>query len=323
MNHLNQCARLAGFVLALVAVTAAAQDYPARAIRVIVPYPAGGPTDTMARVVAAKMSESLGQPMPVENRPGAGTLIGTRAALQAPADGYTVLMHTTTVATNALAYKAPGYRLDDLTPIFAVASTAFVLAVPASSQLKSVADLVAYAKANPRKLNGVSLGAASSSELLQNRFLESAGIQVTKVPYSGSAPANQALQAGQVDLFLDGVVTQMQQMSTGKIRMLAISSEKRSPLAANIPTFAEQGYSNMIAPVWNAFLARSGTPAAVIQRLTAEGTRALATQDVRDRLTALGLDVWTGPQQEFPAFMRADIALWERDIRRAGLQLSE
>lgn len=318
--------KAAGFVLwslALVCGTAAAQDYPNRRVRVIVPYAAGGPVDITSRIVSPKLSELLGQPVVVENRPGGGTLIGTRAALQAPPDGYTLSIQATTLALNSLAYKAPGYKFSDFVPLYPLTASPFVLSVHESVPVKNLAELVAYGRANPGKLSSVSLGASSITQLTLERFKVAAGISTLSVGYGGSGLANQALVTGVVDMFMDGNVTAFLTAKSGKTRMLAITGTQRSKTAPEVPTFIELGYPTMFMRSWVAAFATAKTPEPIVQRLKNDFARVLGLPEVRERIVALGSDVYPGPPQDFPTFIREDLVLWEQDIRRAGLSLEE
>lgn len=310
--------------LALAAIPASAQNFPTKPLRMIVPYGAGGPTDVIARVAAPKLGDALGQAVLVENRPGAATLIGTRAALQAPADGYTLLFTANTMALNSLAYRNPGYKMSDFVPIAPIATTSFILSVKSSLPIKTLADFVAYARANPKKLNNVSLGSSSVTHLAVERFRATAGYEVTEVEYGGgSSAAAQALMAGVVDVFLDGTISAMNTGKSPQVRMLATTRDQRMPSAPDLPTFKELGYPNMVILSWVGVFASVKTPEPIVQKLSTELAKVASDGEVRNRLVNLGLDPWTGRAQDFPAFVKEDLALWEKDIRRAGIQLDE
>lgn len=298
-----------------------AQDFPTRPIRLVVPFPAGGTSDIMARTIGPLLEKVLGQTVLIENRAGAGTLIGTRAVLQAPADGYTVLMNTTTMATNSLAYKAPGYRMSDFTAIVPVSSSSLMLSVHESVPATNLAEFVAYAKAQPDKLAAVSFGGAAMTTLAFDRFMTRTGIKLLTVNYGGSAPANQALVGGFVNVFLDGTATAAQTHKLGKTRLLGVTGERRSPLAPDVPTFAEQGFPYMNVAAWTGMFVSAKTPDAVVKRLRSAFVEVLSRQDVRERIASLGFDVWSGRAEDFPAFISNDLAAFEQDIRRAGLAL--
>ena len=303
---------------------ASAQEFPSRPLRIIVPLAAGGPVDTVSRVAAPKLSEGLGQPVVVENRPGGSTLVGTRAVLQLPPDGYTMLATTPVMATNSVAYKNPGYKLEDFRTIGPLASTSLILTVHESLPVKTLAELVAYAKANPGKINAATTGGATSATLLSGRFVEAAGISVTEVPFQGgAAPANSAMLGGVVHMIVDGMVTQLPNLKMKQARLLAIATDARSPAMPDVPTFKEQGYPSMVAKIYSALFAHGRTPEAIATRLTNEVARAGASPEVQARVRALGLELWPGRVQDFPAYVKEDLALWAKDIRRAGVVLDE
>jgi len=317
------------FVLAavLVAVVAAgsqpamAQDYPSRPVHMIVPYAPGGPTDIRGRVVAAKLHDLTGQSVVVENRAGAGTLIGTRVVLQAPADGYTLLMQSSVMAISQLTYKNPGYRMEDFKLIAPLGSAPFVLGASNSVAAKTVPELVAYAKANPGKLNNASLGAGGLSQLLIERFKAAANISIVDIPYGGSTPALSALQGGTVQLFMDSLTSSVPAARAGQIHVLGVTSAKRLAQASDIPTFKEQGYPTVVGGTWMAFFVSAKTPDPIVQKLRQVTTRAIASQDVKDRIQILGFEVWSESPQEFETFMKEDFDLWEKDIKRLNLPL--
>jgi tripartite-type tricarboxylate transporter receptor subunit TctC len=309
--------------LLLAAGAAVAQDYPNRPLRMIVPYAAGGATDILARLLAPKLAELLGQSVVVENRPGGGTLLGTRAAVQSAPDGYTILLHSNTIATNALAYKSPGYRMSDLIPVAGTTQSAMTLSVGVHVPVNSLKDLIAYAKANPGKLNAVSLGNASITTIAYERFIAAAGISTQRINYGGSGPANQALIGGVVDVFMDGGTTGILTAKTGKARILATTFERRLPQIADVPTLKEEGFPTMVIPTWTGQFVPAKTPDAVVRRLRTEILKVLAMPDVRERIGQLGFEIWPGRQEEFPDFIREDVALYEKDIRRLGLALDE
>lgn len=312
---------VAGLGLGIRTIDAQGQDFPSRPIRIVVPFPAGGTSDIMARTIAPLLEKSLNQAVIVENRAGAGTLIGTRAVLAAPADGYSVLMNTTTMATNSMAYKAPGYSMADFTAVAPVSSSSLMLSVHESIPAKNLAEFIAYAKANPDKMSAVSFGGASMTTLAFDRFVTNAGLKMVVVNYGGSAPASQALAGGFVNVFLDGTATAVQTHKLGKTRLLAVTGERRSSLAPDVPTFAEQGIAYMNVTAWTGIFVPAKTPNAVVQRLRSAFVEVLSRQEVREKIASLGFDVWRGSAEDFPAFIQRDSAAYDQDIRRAGLAL--
>jgi tripartite-type tricarboxylate transporter receptor subunit TctC len=311
----------ASFTLFSAAGSVLAQDYPSHPLRLIVPYAAGGPTDVRGRVVAAKLKETLGESVVVENRPGAGTIIGTRAVLSAPADGYTLLMQSSSMAIATLTYKTPGYRMEDFKLVAPLGSAPFVLGANKDLPVKNVQELVAYAKANPGKLNNASLGAGGLSQLLVERFKAAAGLNIVDIPYGGSAPALSALEAGSVQLFMDSLSTSVPAARSGAIKVLGVTTDKRLTKTPDIPTFREQGYPTVVGGTWMAYFVSAKTPDPIVQKLRQATTRAVQSPDVKDKIGVLGFEVWSESPQEFEIFVTRDFQLWEADIKRLNLPL--
>lgn len=292
---------------------AAAQEFPTRPIRLIVPYVPGGSTDVLARLYAPQLGERLGQTVVVENRGGGGTLIGIRAAAQAAPDGHTLLFTTSVVALNPLIDpEGAGYRLEDFTPVAPVGDFPYVLLVPAKLPVANLAELVARAKADPRWLNYSSLGRGSPSQLLPRRFLAAAGIQAEEVSYSGSAAGMNDVVAGNVQMIFVGATAA--NLTPGVTRPLAVAAPRRLAAAPDVPTFAELGYPTMIGGTWFGVFAPAGTPETAVRRLAAAVEA--ATEALRPRLADMSLDPVPGGAAGFAAFIREDQARWAEDIRR-------
>lgn len=301
----------------------AAQSFPDRPLRLIVPFAPGGATDIVARVVAQKLGESVGQTVLVENRPGGGTLIGTRAVLHAPADGYTILMSSSTMATAPLMYKTPGYSMSDFALLAPIGSVGFTLTTHASVPANNLKELVAYVKANPGKLNMGTLGGGGATRLLGERFKGVSGIQLAEVPYGGGAPALRDLLAGNIQVFLDGITTTVPHARSPHIRVLAVTTQNRSSLLPDVPTFKEQGFPTMTSGVWFALYASEKTPSAVVERLRSAALRAVSSSEVKEKLVAIGAEAWTGSAQEFTEYVLQDTARFGEDIKRLGITLQE
>jgi tripartite-type tricarboxylate transporter receptor subunit TctC len=311
-------------VVALCLPSAAlAQAYPDRAIRFVVPYPAGGPLDIVARLLAQKVSQAVAQPVVVDNKPGAGGNIGADVVAKAPADGYTILMGAVaTHAINPALYRNMPYdAVRDFAPVTQVASTPNVLVVHPSVPAKSVQEFIAYAKANPGKLNFGSGSTGSAGHLAGELFKVMAGVDMAHIPYKGAAPAMQDLVSGQIQLMFDNLASSLGQVRAGRIRALAVTTAKRTPLAAELPTVAESGLPGFDISTWFGVFAPAGTPRVALERLHAEFTRALAAPEVREKLLALGADPVGNSPEEFAAFIRAEAQKYARVVSASGAKV--
>ena len=324
--HVAALARVALAALAtggLFAQGAAAQSYPSKLIKIIVPYPAGGSTDQMARMLSPKLSASLGQTVVIENLSGGATMIGTGAAARAAPDGYTLLATASVFAVNVMLHKSPSYKVEDFTPIAGIASYPYVLTVHPSVPARSVRELIDYAKREPDKVNAVSLGPGGVTHLLTERFEALAGVRITDIHYRGSAPAITDLLSGQVQLYIDTVVTAMPQLRAGKLRPLAISTEERSALLPDVPTFKESGFPGMTQGGWFGVFAPARTPKPVIDRLNREVLNAVASEDFRARFARDGLAAMPFSPEQFAAFIREDAIPWERTLKALNIQIDQ
>ena len=315
--------RIATLALVLAAGAASAQNYPNKPIRWLIPFSAGGPTDVLARAIAPKLGESLGVAVLVENRVGAGGSLAMDAVAKAVPDGYTIGMgHTGTQAINPHLYaKLPYDPLKDFAPITPVVSYVNVLVVNPNVPAKTVAELVAYAKANPGKANFASGGNGATNHLSGELLKALTGAPMVHVPYKGSAPALTDVIAGNATCMFDILVTSLPQIRSGKVRALAITSSKRSPYAPDIPTMKEAGvtgYDEAGSDLWFGVFAPAGTPKPVVDRLHAELVKALATPEVSERIRAQAYDTWTLAPEEFAAFLRTDHAKWGKVVKLAG-----
>ena len=301
--------------LAPLAGPASAQAFPSRPLRMIVPYLPGGSTDVLARFYAAQMSERLGQPVVVENRPGGGTLVGIRAAAAAVADGYTMLFTTSAVAMNVLTDSAAGYRLDDFVAVGPAGEFPYVLLVPNSVPAHSLAELVTYGRDHPGRLNFSSLGRSTPTALLASRFLAAAGIDGVEVTYSGSAAAMNDVLAGTVHMIFTGA--QAINFATAGTRALGVTSERRVPIAPDVPTFAERGFPTLIGGTWFGIFCPAATPEASVRRLSAALEQAALA--LKPRLAEFGVLPIPGNVAAFPEYIRRDQDRWTEDLRRRGL----
>jgi tripartite-type tricarboxylate transporter receptor subunit TctC len=297
-----------------------AQGYPAHPVKFVVPYPAGGAADILARVVGQKLSERLGQPVVIDNRPGAGTAIGSELVAKAPADGYTILMGTVSShAINPALNTHVGYDpIKDFAPISPVASLPFILDVHPAVPANSVAELIALAKAHPGKLNFASAGNGTSNHLAGELFKSMAGIDIVHVPYRGSAPALSDVIAGQVTMMFDLTITSLPQIQAKQVKALAITTPKRSALAPDLPTVAESGLPGYAVDAWFGVFAPAGTPMPIVDRLNADTVAAMSLPDVRERLAGQGAEPLTSTPAAFADFVRSEAAKWQKVIRESG-----
>ncbi|SDP23846.1 Tripartite-type tricarboxylate transporter, receptor component TctC [Ralstonia sp. 25mfcol4.1] len=307
------------FPMLAVVPAAQAQAWPAKPIRMVVPYPPGGPTDIVARVVGQKLSERLGQPVVVDNRPGAGGNIGADAVAKSAPDGYTMLVATTAHAINMTLFARPGYHTrTDFAPVSMLTSGPLVLVTAPSTPVHNVAELIAMARANPGKVTFASSGNGQSTHLSAELFDSMAGIRMTHVPYKGSAPALTDVMAGQATVMFDTMLSAMPFVRDGKLRALAVTGAARSPAAPDIPTMAQAGLPGYEATAWNALLLPAGTPAAVVDKL-GEALKAVLTQeDVRTRFATQGFTAtWTSPA-DTGRFVASEIDKWGKVVKASG-----
>ncbi len=305
---------LAALMLALATLPARAQP-----ISIVVPFPPGGLADVMARLVGEALRERLGQPVVIDNRPGAGGIVGARVVAQAAPDGTTLLLGNTNLAVNPSLYKSLPYEtLVAFAPIIqAVAVPNFIL-VHGATPYRTLADFIADARARPGALNFSSAGNGTFPHLAFVLFTLRAGIQLTHVPYSGAAPALQALLGHQVEALSNDPPTSLPQMRSGAVRALGITSAQRLPQAPDVPTLAEQGVTGFDAVGWQGFLAPGGTPPAVIARLHGAIQAAMTSPAMREKLEPQGVRIVAGSSAEFAAFLRADIERWREAVRASG-----
>jgi tripartite-type tricarboxylate transporter receptor subunit TctC len=324
-SHLAAAGRALSLVIAVAALTpiqARAQDYPTRTVRILVPYPAGGTTDILARMVGDRLQQKLGQPFVIENRPGAGTAIGAAATANAAPDGYTLLVSTaSTTAFMPLLRQNPGYTASQIVPVAMVGRAPLVLDVPTKSPFRTVKDLVDFAKTNPGKLNGATQGAGATSHLTAELLRASAGITYQPIHYRGSAPGLMATVAGDVDFYFDGVATSAPAILGGNLRGLAITSEKRAASLPDVPTMREAGYPDVTVYSWYGFLAPAGTPAAIIELLNKEITAIVKDKAVIDRLEKEGAEPISMSPPDFARFINEEREMWRGVITKFNIQL--
>ena len=309
-------------VLFAVAPAAPAQgDYPNRPVRLIVTVPPGGAADFIARLVGGKLAESLGQPVLVDNRAGAGGTIATESVARAPADGYTLLQNSiTTHGVGPHLYaKLPYDPVKDFAPVTGLALLPLIMAINAELPAKSVDELVRYSKSHA--LNFASSGNGGAPHMAAELFKSETGASLTHVPYKGSGPAVADLVGGRVQIMFDAAPSLIQHVKSGKLRVLAAASARRNPLLPEVPTFAELGYPKIAVSLWYGLLAPAGTPRAVVDRLNRETVKALQTAEVRERLLAQGAEPMPGSPEAFASFMQEESAKWAPIVKQAGVKL--
>ena len=322
---LAQAVVIVSVVLAAMPPLATAQAYPAKPIRWISPWPAGGANDIFSRAIGQRIGESLGQQVLVDNRPGAAGTIGSDIAAKAPADGYTLVMGSS--PTHAIApalYPALPYDpLRDFSAVTLVGSVPNVLVLHPSVPAKTVKEFIAVAKARPGKLNFASTGNGTSQHLSAELFKFMAGLDMVHIPYKGTAPALTELVAGQVDLAFENMPALIPHIQAGRLRALAVTTTKRSAVMPELPTIAEAALPGYDASVWFGVFAPAGTPRPVIDRLHGEILKALQTQDLKSRMVAMGTDVSGIGPDDFSAYVRKEIPKWANLVKAAGVKVSQ
>lgn len=316
-------ALLAAFALALVAGSGFAQSWPARPIRLVIPFPAGGSTDIVGRLIAEKLSQSLGQAVIVDNRAGAGGTTGSDLVAKSAPDGYTFLMGTS--STHAIApslyAKLPYEVARDFAPVTLLGTATILMVVHPSVPARSVADFVAFAKARPGQLMFGSTGNGSVSHLTAEHFKAAAGVDLQHVPYKGDTPMTLDLVAGRVHVAFGTAVAFLPHVQAGKLNALAVTDAKPSPVAPKLPTVAGSGLPGFEALQWFGLLAPAGTPKDIVTRVHAAVAKALQLPEVQERLQGLGMQIVGGGPDQFGSFMRSESAKWGRIVRDSGAKV--
>ena len=305
--------------IAIAAFAAHAQPYPWKPIRIVVPFASGGFTDVVARILQQQLSLAIGQPVVIENKPGAGSTIGADAVAKAKPDGYTIAMVSTThVIAPALYRTMPYDAINDFAPVMKIAEGPYVLVVHPGLGAMTVADLVAMAKARPNRIDYASSGNGSSQHLAGELFNQMAGVKLNHVPYKGSSGAMQDLLGGQVGVSFVGMPNALPSLPSGKLRALAVTTSKRSAELPDVPTLDEAGVPGYDATIWLGLLAPAGTPREIVAKLNAEVTRALSTPQARKAILGAGVEVSLTSPEEFTALLRADMERWGKVVRETG-----
>jgi len=303
--------------------TAFAQAYPSRPIKLIVPFPAGGGTDIIAREVANKVATQQGWTIIIDNKPGSGGNLGVDAAAKAPADGYTLALgQTSNLAINPTLYpKLPYSPEKDLVAVGSVASAALVLVVAADSPYKTLADVVAAAKAKPEALNYASSGSGTVAHLATELFQKNANVKFTHVPYKGAAQGSTDLIGGQIQMYMSSVPTLIGHIRSGKMRGIAVTSQKRVADLPSVPTVAESGYKGFDAVTWFGIVGPAGMPKDVVAKLNAAFNKAIETPEVKKKLSEQGADVAGGTPEQFGKLIRDDIVRWGQIVKDSGAKV--
>jgi tripartite-type tricarboxylate transporter receptor subunit TctC len=323
----TQAMRLVRTLLAILAVFAAApcaaQEYPNRTIRMIVPFGAGGPTDVFTRALSEELRKTLGQPIVMENRPGAGTIIGTTEAAKSAPDGYTLLMISATQTTVETLNPNKSYRLmRDFVPVAPLMNSELVLVVPERSPVNNLKDLVALAKAKPGTLNYGSSGPGSNYHMAGELVKNLAGLDIVHVPYKGSTGARADIISGQIDMMFDSVPTMAPMIEGGRVKALGTSGKARSPILPNVPTIAEAGIPEYNATIWIGVMAPAGTPKAIVDLLSREINKILKRPDIAESWRRQGANTMVMSPQEFGAYIESEIERWGKLIKANNIGIN-
>ena len=306
--------------LICVSINANAQSWPSKPLRYIVPFPPGAFNDTLARTISAELSKTLGQPMVVDNRPGGNSIIGTEAAAKSPPDGYTLFGAALPFSVIQSLYKTSFDVTKDFAPITLAGISANLLVANPSFPVNSVKELIAYAKANPGRVNYGTSGNGTSVHLAMELFKSMTKTYMLHIPYKGSAPVVADLLAGQVDIMFDNTPNVIGHVRAGKLKALAVSTAQRSALAPDVPTVAEAGVPGYELAVWFGVLAPAGTPRDIIGRLNTEIVKVLNSADVKDRFAKQGVEVRTSTPEQFSEFLRAEVSRWAKVVQDTNIK---
>jgi len=305
----------------LAAGIASAQPYPHKPIRVVMPFPIGGPSDILGRAVAQKLGDQMGANLVPDNRPGAGGNLGLALAAKAPPDGYTILVTSSAIAVSPSLYAKLDYdAAKDFAPIARLAEIPNVLIVNPSVQAKTLKEFVALARANPGKLNYGSGGAGTTNHLANELLMSLEKINLVHIPYKGASVAVFSLIGGEVDEVVVAVASALTQIRAGKVRALAVLSDRRAPTLPEVPTAKEAGVDNFVMPIWFGMFAPAATRRDILARLNREVTKAMAAPDFRERLASAGVDPWLGSPEELGTLVRNETARYAAIIKKAGLR---
>jgi tripartite-type tricarboxylate transporter receptor subunit TctC len=310
------------FMLALTSFALAAQNYPNRPVKIVVPYAVGGSADVYGRVLAAKLSEALRQPFVIENRPGAGAIVGTDAVAKSAPDGYTLLVMSNTHTVNETLFpKKPYDLMRDLAPITGINSQDLLLVANPKVPASNLKEFLAYAKKNPGKLNYASSGPGTPYHMAGELFKYMAGVDIVHIPHKGSDQARTAVLAGEVDIMFDAISTIVGQVHAGKLKALGTSGKARSPVTPDVPTIAEAGVPGYEATIWLGLMAPAGTPKSIIEELNSAVNKAINSPDVKENWLKQGALPMSMTPDEFGRFIRADIQKWAKLVKETGMKV--
>ncbi|MCX7136908.1 MAG: tripartite tricarboxylate transporter substrate binding protein [Proteobacteria bacterium] len=311
---------LAAILCAGAATAAFGQAYPSKPIRIVAPFAPGGGTDLIARVAAQKMTESLGQQAVVDNRPGAGGVLGAEIGAKSPPDGYTFTLIAGSYAVNPSLFKLNFDPINDITPVIQLSQGPFLVVVHPSLPVKNIKELIALAKAKPGQLTFASSGAGSITQLATELFADMAGIKMIHIPYKGTGPALTDTMAGQVQILFGSVGVTMPQLSSGRLRAIAVTTAKRIAAAPTVPTIMESGLKDYEVILWHGLIAPKALPRPILDRVNGELNKALQAKDMQDRLAADGVSAAGGTPEQFAALIKKDIDVWRAVVKKAGVK---
>jgi tripartite-type tricarboxylate transporter receptor subunit TctC len=322
-KSVKRIARLLGVVAFALSTSTFAQTWPVKPIKWIVPFAPGGTTDILARTIGEKLTVALGQPVIIENKPGAGGGVGAEFTSKAPPDGYTIMGGTiSTHAINASLYKSLPYDpVKDFVPITLIARVPNMLVVNPDIPAKNVAELIALLKANPGKYSFASSGNGTSQHLSGELFKSIAGVDMQHIPYKGSPPALQDVVGGQVAMTFDNITTAWPLAKGGKLRALAVTTAKRSAVAPDVPTLSESGLAGYEVGSWQGVFAPAGTPPAIVKRLNAEIVKIINMPDVKEKLIGLGAEPVGNTSEEFAALVKTEVVKWAEVVKKSGAKV--
>lgn len=304
----------------LCVATAHAQSYPSKAIRIVAPFAPGGGTDLIARVAAQKMTEALGQQTVVDNRPGAGGVLGAELGAKAPPDGYTFTLIAGSYSVNPSLFKLNFDPVNDITAVIQLSQGPFLVVVHPSLPVKNIRELIALAKAKPAQLTFASSGAGSITQLATELFADMAGIKMIHIPYKGTGPALTDTMAGQVQMLFGSVGATLPQMSSGRLRAIAVTTAKRIAAAPDVPTIGESGLKGYEVILWHGLIAPKGLPKPILDRVNNELNKALQSKEMTDRLAGDGVSAAGGTPEQFAALIKKDIDVWRNVVKKAGVK---